>query len=249
MSGVDGPQSMGREVLPAPFLILASFFGLTLSSCATVHAPLQQRLSDGNLNGNWVTSAIAGDPYIQATEPQYTFETLIGARELDADSAWAPLDSQFNAGISWQPAIFGVRDPDHWLFGRALSWDFGVHYAYDRSDLSGPIRSGRLVSRMIETSGGLILEPPDPTWRLRPYVGAGFSILFTDVALEGDIDPFREKDTATGGYLRTGARFQWTSRQHFGIDLRWLFGTEEPIDGIGSNADAMTVSFLFGARF
>lgn len=245
----DGNRVEGVGAAPGLLLVCASLLAPSLESCATSATAQQPLLSGGPEDENWVTRAIAGDPYIQATEPQYTFETMLGAREMNSDSAWAPLDDQLNVGISWQPAIYGVRDPDHWLLGRALSWDFGVHYAYDRSDVSGPLQSGRFESRTIETSGGLILEPWNPNWRIRPYVGAGFSILFTDVELEGDIDPFREKDTATGGYLRTGARFQWNSRQHFGVDLRWLFGTEDPIDGIGADADAMTVSFIFGARF
>lgn len=207
-----------------------------LSSCAATQRTArtsERRLSD----------LIANDPNL--TRPVYSFETLIGSRTMSDEAGWAPLDRQIDIGIAMQTPLLGSNTETLPSVLAGLRWDFGLRYAGD--DASGA--GGDLRARTIEATGGLMLEPSDRYLILRPYVGGGLSLAFTDVEETVMDEVFDNSDTVTSGYVRGGFRFQFSSKQHFGIDFRYLTGGSNDVDGIGASAESMTISLIFGARF
>ena len=193
--------------------------------------------------------AIALDPYIRRLEARSVLDSFVGSRSLDAGDAWSPLDDQFDVGISWQPPLLLTDRSGPILLEGALAWDFGIRFAYDEADLPGPGGNDVLRSRTYDLSGGLLLDSGRHDLIVSPYVGAGMALLFTDIERSGSDTPFEERDSVVGGYVRGGARFRLDSRSHIGVDVRWLLGADDALDGIGAGADAVTFSFLMGVRF
>lgn len=195
--------------------------------------PQDRRLSD----------LISSDPHL--TQPAFDFETLIGSRTMADDAGWDPLDRQLDLGIAMQAPLLGTNRETLPPVLSGLRWDLGLRYAQDDVTRGGD----SLDARTIEATGGLLLEPTDRTLRLWPYVGAGLSLAFTDVEETFADDVFENRDTLTSGYVRGGLRFLFSARQFFGVDLRYLTGGGNDVDGIGATAESMTISFVFGARF
>lgn len=193
--------------------------------------------------------AIANDPYIRQLEPRSILDAFVGSRSLDAGEAWSPLDDQFDVGISWQLPVVNGHGSSQALIRDALAWDFGLHFAYDEADLPGLGGSDVLRSRTYDLSGGLLLDTGRRDLLFSPFVGAGMALLFTNIERIGPDAPFEEHDSVLAGYVRGGARFRLDSRGHVGVDVRWLLGGGDAIDGIGAGADAVTVSFLMGVRY
>lgn len=193
--------------------------------------------------------AIASDPYIRQLEPRSVLDAFVGSRSLDAAEAWSPLDDQFDVGISWQQPVVNRRRPSGPFLRDALTWDFGLRFAYDEAELPGLGGTDVLRSRTYDLSGGLLLGTGRRDLLISPFVGAGVALLFTNIERSGPATPFEEHDSVLAGYVRGGARFHLDSRSHVGVDVRWLLGAEDAIDGIGAGADAVTVSFLMGLRY
>lgn len=225
--------------------LLASVLALALAACSAPAAPLQDPMPESD----WVQRAIAGDPYIRQLEARSVLDAFVGSRSLSEDGAWAPLDDQFDVGLSWQPPLLGEYRSDNQFLDAALAWDFGFRFAYDRADVPGVGGNDELESRTYDLSGGLLLDTGRRDLFVSPYVGAGMALLFTDVERNGPDTPFEERDSVVGGYVRGGARFRLDRRSHVGVDVRWLFGADDAIDGIGASADSVTVSFVMGVRF
>lgn len=223
---------------------------LTAASCTSPSAQAPPVSLDGRSlqERGRLQRAIARDPYIRQLEARSVLDTFVGSRALDAGDAWAPLDDQFDVGISWQPPLV-LGGSGRSLLGDALAWDFGIRFAYDEADIPGLGGNDVLRSRTYDLSGGLILDTGRDDLLVSPYVGAGMALLFTDIERSGPDTPFEESDSVVGSYVRGGARFRLDDRSHVGVDVRWLLAADDAIDGIGAAADAVTVSFLMGLRF
>lgn len=196
-----------------------------------------------------IRRSITGDPYIRQLQARSVLDSFVGSRALDAEDAWSPLDDQFDVGISWQPRLLGTGRSGRSLLDDALAWDFGIRFAYDEADIPGLGGNDVLRSRTYDLSGGLILDTGRTDLVVSPYVGAGMALLFTDIERSGPDSPFEENDSVVGGYVRGGARVRLDGRSHVGVDVRWLLGADDAIDGVGAAANAVTVSFLMGIRF
>ncbi|MEE2941086.1 MAG: hypothetical protein VX460_11915 [Planctomycetota bacterium] len=220
---------------------------LAAVGCAAPPAPL--RPGGHGAQGDRIQRAIARDPYISQLEARSVLDSFVGSRSLDAGEAWSPLDDQLEAGISWQPPLSRDGRTGRWLLDDALAWDFGLRFAYDEADLPGLGGNDVLRSRTYDLSGGIILDAGLDDLIVSPYVGAGMALLFTDIERVGPDIPFEESDSVVAGYVRGGARLRLDGRRHVGVDVRWLLGADDAIDGVGAGADAVTVSFLMGVRF
>lgn len=234
----------------APRLTAAATLALGLTACQTTqNGPRVLQDSEASPHSDWVQRAIAGDPYIRQLEARQVLDAFVGIRSMEDDAAWAPLDDQFDAGLSWQSPLLGERRSRNALLDSALMWDFTARFAYDQADILGLGGSDEIETRTWELSGGLILAPWRDEILLSPYVGGGMSLVFTDIERDGLDSPFEERDNTLGTYVRAGARFDLGQRRHVGVDVRWLTGTDDAIDGIGAGGDSVTVSFVMGMRF
>lgn len=178
--------------------------------------------------------------------PIYLFESSLGARTFDDEAGWAPLENQLDIGLSFGSPLIGERTRDLSAATDWFSWELGARYSFDSSR-----RSGReLEARIVELDAGIMIEPPDPYARLRPFVSGGAALSFTDVRDEiAGNEELRERDVITSPYLRAGLRFHFEETRYFGVDVRWVEGRDRLVDGIGAPLDSVTVSLLFGARF
>ncbi len=221
---------------------------LAAVGCATPPAPL---LPEGRAaqEDDRIQRAIARDPYISQLEARSVLDSFVGSRSLDAGETWSPLDDQLEVGISWQPPLSSDGRAGPWLLDDALAWDFGLRFAFDEADLPGLGGNDVLRSRTYDLSGGIILDAGQDDLIVSPYVGAGMALLFTDIERVGPDIPFEERDSVVAGYVRGGARLRLDGRRHVGVDVRWLLGADDAIDGVGAGADAVTASFLMGVRF
>jgi len=180
------------------------------------------------------------------TRPVFRFDTLVGARAFADDRAWEPLDDQLDLGVSYVTPLLGERSVHFDRFSDWLSWDLGIAYAFDRSDRADV----EVESQIFDLSAGLIFEPPRPDLRLSPYVGAGWTLSFTDFDEEVGGMKFRERDVVGSPYLRGGMRFRLDPYRHVGVDVRWRApGDDEFVDGVGGSIESTTVALLFGAAF
>lgn len=181
------------------------------------------------------------DTYREDTD--FTFESLIGSRAMTDDARWSPIDRQLDVGIALQAPIVDAEESLPLVLS-TLRWDFGIRYAADNSSRG----DDRIESQTIELTAGGLIEPPDPKLQLRPYVGGGLSLAFTNITERVTDLTFSENDTITSGYVRGGLKVLFSPTQHVGIDVRYL--TDGPsVDGIGGSLESMTVSLTFGARF
>ncbi|MEM6672634.1 MAG: hypothetical protein AAF726_07300 [Planctomycetota bacterium] len=193
-----------------------------------------------------------GQPRVEERTPVRNFEALIGARQLEDDEAWDPLDDQFEVGLGFQIPLLGERSEARLDLADYVDWDFGIRYAFDQSDVSGvsvgqPDRE--LDAETWDASIGLLVTPGAEEAWIRPYVGVGAALLYTDVEFLGPTGFGRDSSTLFTAYARGGVRFRFRQGQYFGIDARWLFGDDGDVDGLDASAEALSVAFLFGARF
>ncbi|MEC7232039.1 MAG: hypothetical protein VX015_14865 [Planctomycetota bacterium] len=221
---------------------------LAAVGCAAPPAPLGLEVPGAQEEGR-IQRAIADDPYVRGLRARSVLDSFVGSRSLDAGEAWSPIDDQVEVGISWQPPLLIDDRSGRSLLDDALAWDFGIRFAYDEADLPGPGGNDVLRSRTYDLSGGLILDAGRNDLVVSPYVGAGMALLFTNIERAGPDVPFEESDSVVAGYVRGGARLRLDGRSHVGVDVRWLLGADDAIDGVGASADAVTVSFLMGVRF
>lgn len=169
--------------------------------------------------------------------------TRIGAMDLD-DERWGRLDSPTVLGLDYVESI-------------GLDWfalEGGLTWAYDEAGaiIPGGDDAGQRVEESLaffEFSAGVLLTPPPGLYRLRPYVGGGASILWTDVDSIVDDALFDDDDNGLGAYAKTGILFQVTDDTHIGIEVRWLDSEAISAGDRRLSLDGMTVAVVFGASF
>lgn len=228
--------------------------GLLLSACAAPAAfqppafrPLEPQFTGPSLRDRQrerLRNVIGEDEYL--APPIYMFESSIGARSFEDEAGWDPLENQLDLGLLFASPLLGERSLDRTAGTDWFSWELGVRYSFDSSR-----RTAReLEARIVELDAGIMIEPPNPDARLRPFVSGGAALTFTDVREEtAGAETLRERDVITSPYVRVGLRFNYEETGYFGVDVRWTEGRDRPVDGVGASLDSTTVSLLLGARF
>jgi len=213
------------RVLARPLPLLGGALALALAAgCAAPHDDRPFR----------------GGPVRSSWDRLRQVNARIGSLDLD-EERWGRLDSPIVLGVDYVESV-------GWNW---LALEGGLEWAYDEANTTIPATDERVEESLgfVGFSAGVLASPPPDSWRLRPYVGAGASILWTDVDRVVGEELFDDDDSAIGGYMKAGLLFQVTYETHVGIEVRMLdtggisAGDEE------ISLDGMTVALVFGATF
>ena len=169
--------------------------------------------------------------------------TRIGVMQLD-DNRWGGLDS---------PTVFGLD----YVEDIGLDWlalEGGLSLAYDeqRSQIQGGTNAGDHVEEslaLFQFSAGALLAPAPGRYLLRPYVGAGGVLLWSDVDSIVDDALFDDDDNAVGAYAKVGLLIQITADTHVGFELRWLDAQSISAGDQSLPVDGVTFAIVFGASY
>ena len=162
---------------------------------------------------------------------------IAGVRSFD-DERWEPLEDQVLFGIDYCEPI-GLR---------AVRLEAGFQYSWDESSASLPGGVGvSLHAETFEFSAGL--NASYPLGRLRPYVGGGAALLFSDTKIIDQGAIVRDDDTTMGGYAKGGLLFQVSQIAHIGVEYRKFFGGTISLSNDEVDSDAGQVAIVFGTSF
>jgi len=166
------------------------------------------------------------------------FNALIGQRSLVDDAAWGELSEQLGLGVDF---VFGPRDAP-------LQWDWALHYGFDETEVGQGSSAVDARTETVETTLGLIWLAGDRYQALVPYLGAGGSLLYaqTEVLNGALVD---DGNWSFGAYARAGVLIRLNARDHFGLDVRYLAGTDLDIAGATAGVDALVISLVLGNQF
>lgn len=167
----------------------------------------------------------------------------IGVLQLE-DERWGALDS---------PTVFAVD----YVESIGVDWlalEGGLGWAYDESRAtipSGPDAGERVDESLafFAFSAGLLASPPPDRWRLRPYIGAGGLLAWSDVDSIVGEELVDDDDNALGGYAKAGLLFQITGGTHIGVEVRWMDTQSITAGDQSLDLDGVTVAIVFGAAF
>jgi opacity protein-like surface antigen len=184
------------------------------------------------------------------------------ARSQDAPGAPLRMESlrQLNFGVGarlFEDEEFGKLD-DHVAFTLdycepigfdRLRLEGSFHYTYDEADGSSGGEDVDLDADTFELSMGLNYSRQ--LGRVRPYVGAGASILFLEVVgIDEEFDlVFADDDATIGGYLKAGVLLQVTPSAHVGIEFRHFEGGDASFDQTELETSYDQIVFVFGTSF
>lgn len=170
------------------------------------------------------------------------FHLLIGQRDLDDEAAWSDLSDQLAGGVIWTDQRPGS------LVGLEVGLLGSVEDTTVRTP-DGPDPTADLDAWMVEGCVGAIASAP--LGRVRPYVGAGVSLVHVefDTTLGATSEVLHADDDLFGGYVHAGLLFEWTEDSHVGVDWRMLRAGEETFADLSYEVDYQQVSLVFGASF
>lgn len=188
---------------------------LGLASCATVQ--------DGP----------APDPSVS---PAYkTFSVLVGKRTMDDD--WEPLQKQDALGIEFSSQAEGA----------AAGFEFGIQKSSDDDDFSigGPY-AVNVEASTLEIYGGVRKTwNTEPGEQLRPYIGAGISMVTGEVSAFGQtLD-----DSTVGVYAHAGVAFQVAETFSIGFDFRLMPQADLDIEGVDFDSSYSQMALVLGWSF
>jgi hypothetical protein len=155
------------------------------------------------------------------------------------DEDFGSLDDQLALTLDYcEPIDFG-----------SLRLEGGMHYSYDESTGTSGGETVHLRGRSFELSVGLNLS--QLIGRLRPYVGAGASLLFLQQRGidEDDGLVFDDDDLTAGGYAKVGLLFQVRPTSHLGVEFRHFVGGDVVLDGTDFATGYDQLLFVFGTGF
>ena len=165
---------------------------------------------------------------------------LFGVRQLEDDDSWDPLDEQGYLGVE-----LAIGPPTAFVQGQ-----FGLHYGFDDGTLpDGMGDHVHLHHYTWELTAGVVKVVRVPGTMLRPYLGAGVSLLYEDAALWTGTERFHDDDFGFGLYARAGLLVEFALGRYAGIDVRRLMETDTDISGLTEDADATYVSVVLGYSF
>ena len=119
-----------------------------------------------------------------------------------------------------------------------------MHWGRDRSSLGPGFGTSELT--VYEGSVGLRWNLEDGATGLRPYVGAGGSLIWAELAGDSGTSRVTEDDTTLGTYLKAGILFGLPGFHHIGVEVRRLDAGVLTFTGGEANADSLEVLLIFG---
>jgi len=191
-------------------------------------------------------SAVQHSPSFPRLEPPQIYQEehislTVGQRSFEDDLA-EPVDDQLFLALNIE-----VVPVNSWL-----ALDFGLNYSVDRvTQNSGGLGVVDLEVDVWELSAGLHHEFKLGRSPIRPYIGAGASILLVDAMLTDSAGAslFEDQDTVLGTYARGGLLFEIGQGNQLGIDLRYLSGEAANIGGLMVDSDYVTVGVIFRGSY
>lgn len=162
---------------------------------------------------------------------------LVGLRSFE-DERWEPVEDQVAWGIDYcEPIGLG-----------AVRLEAGFQYTWDESSASLPGGQGvELHAETFDFSAGL--NASYPFGRLRPYVGGGAALVFTDTKSLDQGEIVRDDDSTIGGYGKAGLLFQVSQIAHVGVEYRYFAGGTISLANDEVDADAGQIAIVFGTSF
>lgn len=154
----------------------------------------------------------------------------LGQRNLDEDD-YDPVDEQ---------TVFGMEYARE-LEDSPVGFEAGLVASGDSGHLSGGVDVEGTTG---EIYGGL--RKSFGKGRLRPFAGVGIAYINSEVRLFGgpDVD-----DSSLAAYAHAGLAFDATQHFYFGLDLRFLFGSDLELAGIDTDADYGQLALVLGMGF
>ncbi len=164
------------------------------------------------------TEAVArGDEPVaarQSSKRDTLFLFHFGARELDDDTFWAPVD---------EPVLVGFEATSP--FGDSpIGWEGAFFFSADRDedlvDTTAVFAEFNLGLRVTADLGPVKLVG-----------GGGGALIWGGVDFDPDPADLSDSDSSTGLYLHGGVLVELTGGLHLGFDLRAVSGTDIQFDG------------------
>lgn len=177
-------------------------------------------------------------PGSEKVEPLRREVALIaGQNALDDD--WEPNEDQILLGVD-----FAWRPPGAWVDVEA-----GFHVSWDNSDVDVGGTRFQADSSIYEFFLGVRRVFPIESLRLRPYLGAGASVLLADYESERNGSFVSDDEVALGGYAKAGLLVQLTADTSVGLEVRGLTAGDIEVEGADVDLDALQLAFVFSALF
>jgi len=163
---------------------------------------------------------------------------LVGLRSFE-DEGFDRLDDQLALGLDFLQPI-GLRH---------LRLEGGLHYSFDEANGTESGGDGvELHSETYELTTGVNAAV---LWRrLRPYLGAGGSLLLVNLrGIDASDEVFHDEDVTVGAYVKVGLLFQVTGSVHVGLELRHLEAGDLALGDDDVDGSYDQVVLVFGASF
>jgi opacity protein-like surface antigen len=130
-----------------------------------------------------------------------------------------------------------------------LRLEGSFHYTHDEADGSAGGEDVDLDADTYELSVGVNYS--HQLGRVRPYVGAGVSILWLEVlGIDEEFDlAFHDDDSTVGGYAKAGLLLQVTPSAHVGLEFRHFEGGDASFEQTELETSYDQIVFLFGTSF
>jgi hypothetical protein len=176
-------------------------------------------------------ASVAATPAQGANDGLRAIDIYFGGRALNKDD-WDPLDEQGVLGV--QLAIQSA--------GSLVGFEVGLQGSYDDDDVGGVHVEGSVS----ELYAGVHKSFGNSASTVRPYVGAGVSLV--SAHLQGSLGSTKvsDDDTSGGLYAHGGVAFQLSPNFRLGADLRFLGGTDINLFGANGDADYAQFALFLG---
>lgn len=210
---------------PSPRLLAAA--GLALAACAAPPPQVDVFGADARRRG------VYGD----WADPIVLVDAHFGLRRFVTESDFEPTGDPVEVGLTFRTPVRGFE---------RLDWDLGLRYAYDDYNFG----ADQTEFQLFELDAGLVLKLSEPTDQLHPFIGAGAALVLLDLDFEPAMGPETgDRDGAYGGYVRAGLQVEVAPAQLVGIEVRYLNLRAAQLENVNRDADSVSISLSFGARF
>lgn len=179
-------------------------------------------------------SASGGARAPQAAGPAVlpnTFHALLGARQFGDDDYWSPLDEQGVLAVEFAHEPPGA--PVGFELGCALAGATDSINNFDRTAAEVELYGGFRKTFFREGA-------------LRPYLGAGLSLVSVAEEDETVIGSLDDDDASAGLYVHGGLELAVGDAFSLGLDARVLTGTDVELFGVSTDADYTQFALFFG---
>lgn len=164
----------------------------------------------------------------------------IGSQSLDNTTYWEPLEDLQSFAVQY--AYQGANAP--------LGVEFGLSYSSGEEDAVVLGIPGTFSASLSELSVGLHKSFLTRESLVRPYLGAGVSLLLANA--EFDAGAMGSADGDGGGvgfYVRGGLPFHVTRWLRVGVEAKALLGSSLDIEGAEGDADYTQLAAFVGFAF